>query len=147
MVCKVPISVGSYGLICVTVYWGLCFPYRASCMPWGPTALSSALWPKSAHASKHLSLEQLCQVFLQVCKFHCYAVLDSLHQCFWLYGPFNCISFQNFSWQLFAFWLCSSDLIPPSLLVLSTVYLFMKVSLSPDVILCGWLGLKYQLAS
>ena len=25
------------------------------------------------------------------------------------------------------------------------IYLFMKVSLSPDIILCGWLGLKHQL--
>ena len=35
-----------------------------------------------------------------------------------------------------AFSLCSSGLIS-ALLVLSTIYLFMKVSLSPDVILCG----------
>ena len=39
---------------------------------------------------------------------------------------------------------CSSGLIP-ALLVLSTTYLFIKVSLSPDIILCGWLGLKHQL--
>ena len=25
------------------------------------------------------------------------------------------------------------------------MYIFMKVSLSPDIILCGWLGLKHQL--
>ena len=31
------------------------------------------------------------------------------------------------------------------LLALSTIYLFMKVSLSPDIILCGWLSLKHQL--
>ena len=30
-------------------------------------------------------------------------------------------------------------------LVLSTVYLFMEVSLGPDIILCGGLGLKHQL--
>ena len=35
-----------------------------------------------------------------------------------------------------AFSLCSSGLIS-ALLVLSTIYLFMKVSLSPDIILCG----------
>ena len=35
-----------------------------------------------------------------------------------------------------AFSLCSSGLIF-ALLVLSTVYLFVKVSLSPDIILCG----------
>ena len=52
--------------------------------------------------------------------------------CFWLYGPFNCISFYKFSWQVSAFSLCSPGLI-------SAIYLFVKVSLSPDVILCGWL--------
>ena len=66
--------------------------------------------------------------------------------CFCLYGPFNCISFHKFSRQLSSFSLCSSGLISV-LLVLSTVYLFMEVSLSPDLILCGWLGLKHQLDS
>ena len=57
--------------------------------------------------------------------------------CFCLYGPFNCISFQKFSRQLSASSLCSSCLIS-ALSVLSTVYLFMKVSCSPS-----WLtGLK-----
>ena len=60
------------------------------------------------------------------------------------YGPFNCISFHKFPRQLSAFLLCSSSPIS-ALLVLSTVYLFMKVSFSPDIILCGWLGLKHQL--
>ena len=64
--------------------------------------------------------------------------------CFCLYDPFNSISFHKFSRQLFAFSLCSSGL-NSALLALSTMYLFMKVSLSPDVILCGWLGLKHQL--
>ena len=64
--------------------------------------------------------------------------------CFYLYGPFNCISFHKFSWQNSASSFCSSDLIS-ALLVLSTIYLFMKVFLSPDMILCGWLGLKHQL--
>ena len=63
--------------------------------------------------------------------------------CFCLYGPFNCISFHKFSQQLSAFSLCSSDLISV-LLALSTIYLFMKVSLSADIILCVWLGLKHQ---
>ena len=44
-----------------------------------------------------------------------------------------------FSRQVSAFSLC---LISP-LLVLSTVYLFMKASLSPDTLLCSWLGLKH----
>ena len=57
-------------------------------------------------------------------------------------GPFNCISFHTFS----AFSLCSSGLVSPSL-VLSTIYLFVKVSLCPDIILCGCLGLKHQLTN
>ena len=66
--------------------------------------------------------------------------------CFCLYGPLNCISFHIFSQQLSAFSLSSSSLIS-AILALSTVYLFMKVSLSPDVILCDWLGLKHQLTN
>ena len=66
--------------------------------------------------------------------------------CFCLYSPFNCISFHKFSRQLYAFSLCSSGLIS-ALLVLSTIYLFMKVSISPHVILCGLLGLKHQLTN
>ena len=34
-----------------------------------------------------------------------------------------------------------------ALLFLSTIYLFMKVYFEPDIILCGWLGLKYQLTN
>ena len=62
------------------------------------------------------------------------------------YGAFDCISFCKFSRQLSAFSLCSPGL-NSALLVLSTIHLFMKVSLSPDVILCGWLGLKHQLTN
>ena len=56
---------------------------------------------------------------------------------FYLYGPFNCLSFHKFSWQLSVFSLCSFELIS-ALLVLSTIYLFMKVFFSPDIILSGW---------
>ena len=64
--------------------------------------------------------------------------------CFCLYGPFKCISFHTFSRQLSAFSLCSSGLMS-ALLVVTTVYLFMKVFFSPDIILCGWLNLiKHQ---
>ena len=62
------------------------------------------------------------------------------------HGPFNCISFYEFFRQLSIFSLCCSGLLS-ALLVLSTIYLFMKVSLSPDIILCGWLGLKHQLTN
>ena len=66
--------------------------------------------------------------------------------CFCLYGPFNCISFHKFPRQVSAFSLFSSGLIS-ALLVLSTVCLFMTVSFSPDIIPCGWLGLKHQLTN
>ena len=65
---------------------------------------------------------------------------------FCLYGHFTCISFHKFSGQLAAFLLCSSGLIS-AVLVLSTIYLFMTVSLSPDVLPCGWLGWKHQLTN
>ena len=64
--------------------------------------------------------------------------------CFCLYGPFNSISFHKVSWKLSVFSVCSSGL-HCALLVLSTIYFFMKVSLSPDTIHCGWLGSKHQL--
>ena len=56
------------------------------------------------------------------------------------------ISFHTFAWQLSAFSLCSSGLIF-ALVVLSTIHLFMKVSFSADVILCGLLGLKHRLTN
>ena len=61
---------------------------------------------------------------------------------FCLCGPFNCISFHEFSWQLSAFSLCSSALIY-ALMVLSTVYLYESL-LQFNIILCGWLGLKHK---
>ena len=63
---------------------------------------------------------------------------------FYLSSPFNCISFHKFSWQLSTFSVCSSSLIS-ALLVLSTIYLCMKVSSGPGIILCVWLGLKHHL--
>ena len=64
--------------------------------------------------------------------------------CFCIYGPFNYISFHKFSRQFSVFSLSSSGLIS-ALLVLSTIYLFMKVSFSPDIIHSGWLGSEHQL--
>ena len=58
----------------------------------------------------------------------------------------NVFHSKTFSRHLSAFSLCSSGLIS-ALLVLSTIYLFLKVSLSPDIILCDWLGLKHQLTN
>ena len=64
-----------------------------------------------------------------------YSVLVSI---FFLYGPFNCISFHKFSRQVSVFSLCSSGWSYFSaLLVLSAIYLFMKDSFSPDIIPCG----------
>ena len=58
---------------------------------------------------------------------------------FCLYGPFNCISFHTFSRQLSAFSLCFSGLIS-AFLVLSTIYLFIKVFFSPDKsLMADWL--------
>ena len=62
---------------------------------------------------------------------------------FCLCDPYSCASSHGLSWQLSTFSLSSSGLISASL-VLSTIYLFMKVSLIPDITLCGWLGLKHQ---
>ena len=65
---------------------------------------------------------------------------------FCLCGPFNCISFHKFFQQLSAFSFCSSS--PKSALsALSTIYLFLKVSLSPDVIPSGWHCLEHQLTN
>ena len=75
---------------------------------------------------------------------HSFLFCSCVHIC--VYGPFNCISVHKFSRQLFTFSLCSSGLIS-ALLVLSTIYLFIKVSLSPDIILCGSLGSKHQLTN
>ena len=66
--------------------------------------------------------------------------------CFRLSGSFNCIWFHKFSQQLcfltlfFRSYFC---LIGP----FNYISLFMKVSLSPDIILCGWPGLKRQLTN
>ena len=95
---------------------GLTFTWRGCC--------GSCLWHKPTELA------------------HSFLFCSCLYCC--LYGPFNCISFNKFSRQLPAFSLRSSGLIS-ALVVLSTIYLFTKVSFSPDVILCGWLGLNHQL--
>ena len=50
--------------------------------------------------------------------------------------------FMALSTVFHSFSLCSSGLIS-ALLVLSAIYLFMKVSFSTDIILCGRPGLKH----
>ena len=65
--------------------------------------------------------------------------------------PFNCILFHKSSRQLSIFTRCFFFFFFPglisALLVFSTIYLFMKVSFSPDIIPSGWLGLKLQLTN
>ena len=99
-----------------------------------PRGLTFAWWECSGLCHRHKPSE-LAHSFL-----FCYCVS------FCLYGPISCISFHKFSRQVSAFSPCSSGLIS-ALLVLSTVLFLMKVLLSPDVILCGRLGLKQQLTN
>ena len=61
-------------------------------------------------------------------------------------GPFNCISIHKFSRHSSVFWLCSSGLMS-ALLLISTIYVFKKVSFSPDIIPSVWLGSKHQLTT
>ena len=65
---------------------------------------------------------------------HSFLLCSCVHVC--LYGSFNYISFHKFSRQLSVFSFCSSSHISV-LLVLSTIYLVMKVPFNFDVILCG----------
>ena len=51
-----------------------------------------------------------------------------------IYGPFKYFSLHEFSRQLSAFSFCSSGLSFYALSLISTICLFMKVSLSPDII-------------
>ena len=88
-----------------------------------PRGLTFTWWGCCGSCQRHKPIE-LVHSFL-----FCFCVYSCLHD------PFNCISFHEFSRQLSAFLLCSSGLIS-ALLVLSTIHLFMKVSLSPDIILC-----------
>ena len=64
---------------------------------------------------------------------------------FCFYGPFSYISFHNILWTtlhflILFFWSYLCFIGPFN-------YFFMKVSFSPDIILCGWLGLKHQLTT
>ena len=71
---------------------------------------------------------------------------NSLFLCLCLFGPFNCISFHKFKLHLSVFSLCSSG-VSSTLLVLSTIYLFTKVSFSPDIMPSGLLGSKQKLTN
>ena len=88
---------------------------------WSPRRITFSWWGCYGSCLKH-KLTQLAHSFL----FRSFV-------CFGLYGPFNFTSFDEFSRQLSVFSLCSSGLFS-ALLVLSAVYLFMKVSFSSDII-------------
>ena len=75
---------------------------------------------------------------------HSFLLCSCVYFC--LCGPFNRISFHKFSRQLSHFSLCSSGLNSASS-VLSTICLFMKVPLSPDVIPSGCPGSKHHLTN
>ena len=102
-----------------TMLWCSSFSKKGETMLW-------CFWSSQAHT--HMVK------MLSLCLWHILAELaHSFLFCFCVYHcPSNCISFHKFSPQLSAFSLCSSGLIS-ALLVLSTMYLVMKVSLSHDV--------------
>ena len=61
---------------------------------------------------------------------------------FGLYGPFNCISFHEFSDNS-----PLSHSVLPIWMVLSNICHFMRVPFGPDTIPRGWLGSKHQLTN
>ena len=83
----------------------------------------------------------LCQIHKPTELSHSFSFCSCIFFC--LYGPFNCISFHKFSRQLSAF----SSVLPVLFLPhwsFQMCIFFMRVSFSPDIILCGWLRLKHQ---
>ena len=90
-----------------------------------PRGLSFSWWGRYGLCLRYKPTELVPSLFLF---FSCV--------CFCRYSPFNCISFHKVSRQLSAFSLCSSCL-NSALLAHSTIYILLKVSLSPDTILCG----------
>ena len=99
-----------------------------------PRGLTFTWWGCHGLCLRH-KLNELAHSFL-----FCFCV------CFCLHGPFNFISILEFSRQLSVFSLTSSGLISASL-VLSKIYLFMKISFSPDIIHSGCLGSEHQLTN
>ena len=90
-----------------------------------PRGLSFSWWGRYGLCLRYKPTELVPSLFLFFsCVYFC------------LYGPFNCILFHKFSRQLAVLSLCSFGLISV-LFVLLTIYLFMKVSFSPDIIPSG----------
>ena len=99
------------------------------------TIYHSLLQSPQAHVVRMLrhKLTELAHSFLFCCCVY-----------FFLYGSFNCVSFHKLSKQLSMFSLCSSGFISELQVLSIIIYLFIKVSFSPDIIPSGWLGLKHQ---
>ena len=111
-------ATGDYSTLHSTLSLVLC------CLDTRPRGLTFSWWGRYGLCHRHKPTKLAHSFLLCSCV------------CFCLYGPFNSISFHKFSRQLFAFSLRSSGL-NSALLILSNMYLFIKVSLSPDLILCG----------
>ena len=124
-----------------TIFSELLIPWQPNLVWWYIIISQSVLWKVPGLTFSWWGCYGLCHRHELTKLAHSFLFCSCV--CFCLYGPFNNVSFHKFSWQLFTFSLCSSGL-NSALLVLSTIYLFIKVSSSPDIILCGWLGLKHQ---
>ena len=84
----------------------------------------------------------LVSLFVEILASLFYSAIASISVFMALSTVFHSISFPNnslFSDSVLLSYLC--------LLVLSTLYLFLKVSYSPDIIPSGWLGSKHQLTN
>ena len=129
----VHVSSSSFVLYIYALRTWSCFPWILCCHVWVPAGSPSHGGDVTVYVW-HKPTELACSFLFFSCVYFC------------LYGPFNCISFHKFSWQLSAFSPCSYSLIS-ALLVFSNIYLLLKVSLSFDIIPSGWLGSKNQLAN
>ena len=116
----------------LTFTWWGCY---GLCLRHKPTELAHSFYSVRVSVSDFMTF----QLYFILCTLP--TTLRFLTLFFWpvsfcLYGPFSCISFHEFSRQLSTFSHCSSGLIS-ALLVLSAIYLLIKVSFIPDKILCG----------
>ena len=107
----------------------------SSCLVWSPRARLLAVKMEMLRFMPEINQPSLPTPF--------YSVLVSVSVFMALSTAFHSITSPG---NPPVFSLRSSGLIS-ALLVLSTIYLFMKVSFSPDVIPSGWLGSKRQLTN
>ena len=123
-----------YCYVCFCVHYVLSRMLHLNISALRPRGLTSTRWGCYGLCLWHKPAELAHSFLFCSCIYFC------------LCDPLDCISFHKFSRQLFVFSLCSSGLVC-ALLVLSTIYVSMKVSFSPDVILTSWLGSKHQLTN